>query len=55
MVTVTCKDNECPNGGINYNVWGTPAFVECGGCGAHLDPTHERDDPPPPPPPQPPS
>jgi hypothetical protein len=45
MVTVTCTDNECPNGGIDYNVPGTPPFVECGGCGAHLGPRDHRDDP----------
>jgi hypothetical protein len=46
MVTVTCNDNDCPNGGIDYNVIGTPSFVECGGCHVHLEPYDERDDPP---------
>lgn len=45
MVTVTCNDNDCPNGGIDYNVIGTPTFVECGGCGVHLTPTDKRPDP----------
>jgi len=46
MVTVTCNDDTCPNGGIDYNVPGTHHFVECGGCGVHLEPYDERDDPP---------
>ena len=45
MVTVTCKNNDCPNGGIDYNVLRTPPFVECGGCGQRLEPYDERDDP----------
>jgi len=45
MVTVTCTDNTCPNGGIDYNVLGAPAFVECGGCHVMLVPTDERLDP----------
>lgn len=48
MVTVTCTDNDCPNGGIDYNVLGTPPFVKCGGCHVHLEPYDQRDDPPPP-------
>jgi hypothetical protein len=46
MVTVTCTDNDCPNGGIDYNVLGSPAQVECGGCHVMLAPTDERPDPP---------
>ena len=46
MVTVTCTDNTCPNGGIDHNVLGAPPFVECGGCGVHLEPYDLRDDPP---------
>jgi hypothetical protein len=45
MVTVTCTDNDCPNGGINYNVPGTPPFVECGGCHAMLTPYDQRPNP----------
>jgi len=45
MVTVTCTDNNCPNGGIDYNVIGSPAQVECGGCHVMLAPTDERPDP----------
>ena len=45
MVTVTCTDNDCPNGGIDYNVLGSPAQVECGGCHVMLAPTDERPDP----------
>ena len=46
MVTVTCTDNDCPNGGISFNVKGDPPFVECGGCHVHLEPADRRDDPP---------
>lgn len=45
MVTVICNADGCDNSGIEYNVLGQPAFVECGGCKAHLDPTDERPDP----------
>jgi hypothetical protein len=45
MVTVTCNDNNCVNGGIDYNVLGAPLFVECGGCQIHLEPYNLRDDP----------
>jgi hypothetical protein len=46
MVTVTCNDNNCANNGIDYNVLGTPAAVQCGGCGVMLEPYDLRDDPP---------
>ena len=46
MVTVTCTDDSCPNGGVPFNVLGDPSFVECGGCHVHLEPTDRRDDPP---------
>ena len=46
MVTVVCNADGCANEGVTYNVLGVPSFVECGGCGAHLAPTDERDDPP---------
>jgi len=46
MVTVTCTDDTCPNGGTPFNVLGDPPFVECGGCHVHLEPTDHRDDPP---------
>ena len=45
MVTVICNADGCANDGIEYNVLGTPPFVECGGCKAHLQPTDERPDP----------
>jgi hypothetical protein len=46
MVTVICKDNKCVLGNEERNVFGTPPFVECGGCGAHLEPFDPRPDPP---------
>jgi hypothetical protein len=46
MVTVTCTDDSCPNGGTPFNVLGDPQFVECGGCHVHLEPTNPRPDPP---------
>jgi len=52
MMTVTCNDNTCPNGGIDHNVLGAPPLVECGGCGTMLEPYDLRDDPPIPEPPE---
>jgi hypothetical protein len=45
MVTVICNADGCANNAVTYNVLGVPPFVECGGCGAHLEPTDERPDP----------
>jgi hypothetical protein len=49
MVTVTCTNNDCPNGNVNYNFFSFPPVVECGGCHTMLQPYDQRDDPPPPP------
>jgi hypothetical protein len=45
MVTVTCTDADCVLGNEDRNVLGQPLFVECGGCGANLEPRDHRDDP----------
>jgi hypothetical protein len=49
MVTVTCTNNDCANGNVDYNFFGFPPVVECGGCHTMLQPYDQRDDPPPPP------
>lgn len=46
MVTVICNADGCLNTGETYNILGAPEQVECGGCGAMLEPTDLRDDPP---------
>ena len=46
MITVRCDNEPCSNSGKEFFIKGTPSFVECGGCGVHLEPYDERDDPP---------
>jgi hypothetical protein len=44
MVTIICTTEDCANENIEYNFFGNPEFVECGGCKEHLIGTDLRED-----------
>jgi len=38
ITTFNCSTADCPNAGIDYNFEEVVGTVECGGCGAKLEP-----------------
>jgi hypothetical protein len=45
MVNVTCKNNDCANADIEFNVLGNHEVVECGGCATKIKPSEILPDP----------
>jgi len=46
MITATCTNSDCVANGIEYNMLGAPARIECGTCHNDCELTDPRDDPP---------
>lgn len=46
MITATCKNKQCSQHKLEFNIFGNPSPVECGSCHNNCELTDLRDDPP---------